>query len=197
VVAGAAAALLLRQHSWGRWGKEREAIDAAFARTDVATQFTADLIEAETGPASRILRFLLRYDAVDQHLERLAAEAKQPSVRTLAVQTIADMRASWLAGMEYKWVDKSMGLRKRVPRFEFRDISLPLAGANAIKTAALDKSAVVRRASLDALIRHRPESKEAQELASRLKMDGSPSVRERAEFILSQHAQTAASSGSG
>lgn len=196
VVAGAAAALLLRQHSWGRWGKEREAIDAAFKRADVANRLTADLVEAQTGPASRILRHVLKHDAVDQHLERLSAEAKQPSVRALAVQTIADKRASWPAGMEYKWVDKSMGLRTRVPRFEFRDISLPLAGASVIRAAAADRSAVVRRASLDALIRHRLDSKEAQELASRLIGDDSPSVRERASFILSRHAESGAS-GSG
>lgn len=197
VIAGAAAALLLRQHSWGRWGKEREALDAAFKRADVAAGLTADLIEAQTGPASRMLRFVLKHDAIDQHLERLAVEAKQPSVRALAVQTIADMRASWPAGMEYKWVDKSMGLRTRVPRFEFRDISLPLGRANVIRAAASDRSAVVRRASLNALIRHRLGSMEAQELASQLKVDASSSVRERAEFILSQHAQTDASSGSG
>ena len=196
VVAGAAAALLLRQHSWGRWGKEREAIDAAFTRTDVATRLAADLVDAQTGPASRILRFVLKHDAIDHHLERLSAEAKQPSVRALAVQTIADKRASWPAGMEYRWVDKSMGLRTRVPRFEFRDISLPLAGARVIRAAASDKSAVVRRASLDALIRHRLGSEEAQELALRLKADVSPSVRERADFILSRHAELAASSDS-
>lgn len=190
VVAGAATALLLRQHSWGRWDKEREAIDAAFGRADVATRLTADLVESQTGPASRTLRFVLKNDAVDQHLERLSTEAKQPSVRALAVQTIADKRASWPAGMEYKWVDKSMGLRTRVPTFQSRDISLPLHGARVIRAAASDRSAIVRRASLDALIRNRLSSKDAQELASRLIADPSPSVRERASFILSRHAKS-------
>jgi hypothetical protein len=196
VIAGAAGALLLRQHSWERWGKEREAIDAAFTRTDVVARLASDLVKAQTGPAARILRSVLQHEAVDQHLERLAAEAKQPSVRSLAVQTVADMRASWPVGSEWKWVDKSMGVRKRVPSFEFRDISLPLAGASIIRAAASDKSVVVRRASLDALIRHRLGSEEAQELASRLRTDASPSVRERADFILSRHAEIAASSAS-
>ena len=192
VIADAAEALLLRQQSWGRWGKEREAIDAVFKREDVATRLAADLVEAQTGPASRILRFLLEHDAVDQHLERLAEESKQPSVRALAVKTIADMQASWPVGYEWKWLDKPMGLRTRMPKMNYREISIPIATKGIITKAALDKSAVVRRTSLDALIRHRLGRNEAQQIASQLTADANRSVRERAEFILSRCVEGAA-----
>ena len=191
VVANAATALLLRQDSWGRWHGERQVLDAAFERSDVAARLADLLVEARTGPASRILRMALKRVGLDPHLERLAAEATQPSVRATAVQTLADGRASWPSGTEWKWTDKSMGQGIHVARLEFREIQCPCNASTVICVAALDKSAIVRRAALDAIIRHGLGSNEAQELAIRLKGDASPSVRERAAFILSRHEATA------
>src|SRR5205823_12364321 len=122
VIAAAAAALLLRKDSWGRWNSEREAVDGAFSRPDVGARLADDLARALTGPASRVLRAALMHDTLDHHLRTLATDAKQPSVRALAVQTIANGRASWPAGMEWKWIDKSMGKRVRVPKFNSRDL---------------------------------------------------------------------------
>ncbi len=98
VIANAATALVLRQESWGRWGGEREALDATLARPDVAKEFANVLCDAKTGPASRILRLVLKNSAIDPHLAHLAVNARQPSVRAMAVQVIADMRASWPTG---------------------------------------------------------------------------------------------------
>lgn len=190
VIADAALALLLRQDSWERWGLEREAIDAAFARADVAAHLATDLVRAQTGPASRLLRVALKQAAFDQHLERLSREAKQPSVRALAVQTIANKRARWPDGTEYKWIDKSMGLRTRVQKFAWRPISVPLPEASIVRAAASDKSAIVRKAAMDGIIQQCLNTSEAFELASQLKDDASLSVRERAHFILSQSVGT-------
>lgn len=186
VIAGAATAILLRHDSWGRWDREREAIETAFARPDVGGRVADVLVRAQTGPASRVLRAALKHEILDLHLERLAAEARQPSVRAVAVQTLADMRASWPAGMEWKWVDKSMGKRILVRRFESREITGLLPRESVVRAAAFDRSALVRKASLDALIRHDLGSDEAHELAARLAIDPSRSVRERAAFILSR-----------
>lgn len=193
VIAGAATALLLRHESWGRWNREREAIEAAFARPDVGARLADDLVNAQTGPASKVLRAALKHDALDLYLERLATEAKQPAVRAVAVQTVADMRASWPTGMEWKWVDKSMGKRTRVLRLDWREVTTPLQRKRVVTAAAFDRSALVRKVSLDALIRHNLQSAETREIAVRLASDINRSIRERANFILSRNDEPSSS----
>lgn len=190
VIAAAAEALLLRQDSWGRWGKEREVIDAAFGRPDVASSLASLLCQARTGPASRILRSVLKRDAMDQHLQTLAAEAAQPPVRALAVQALATGKATWVAGTEWKWIDKSMGRRLRVPGYESRELSPIADPARVIELAARDRSAVVRRTALAALIGDYLDTEQAKAIATQLQADTSPSVRERAQFVLCKRKQT-------
>lgn len=193
VIAEAATALVLRHDSWGRWNREREAFEAALARPDMGARLADVILNAQTGPASRVLRMALKHDALDRHLERLAVQARQPSVRAVSVQTIADMRASWPIGMEWKWIDKSLGKRVRVPKFDCREITSSLPRENIVRAAAFDRSALVRKASLDALIRHNVESDEAHELAILLARDSRRPVRERAAFILSRSKVTPSS----
>jgi hypothetical protein len=104
----------------------------------------------------------------------------------MAVQVIADMRASWPAGKEWQWVDKSMGRGKWVPKFSFRDVQVSLNKEAVVRNAASDTSAIVRRAALTAIIQRRLGKSEGEELALTLKDDANPSVRERAVFILSR-----------
>jgi hypothetical protein len=186
VIAATAETLLLRQDSWGRWGKEREPIDEAFVRPDVAASLATLLCEARTGPASRILRCALKRDAMDRHLQTLAIEAVQPPVRALAVHTLARGKASWIAGTTWKWVDKSTGRQIRVPSHKFREFYPTADRKRVIETAALDRSATVRRAALDALIEQCSDGEQGEAIATRLQFDNSASVRERAEFILSR-----------
>ena len=122
---------------------------------------------------------------------QLAATARQPWVRAVAVKAIADARAGWQVGWEWKWIDKSMGRRAREPKFNFRNVDLPLDKLAVVRAAASDTSPIVRRAALTALIQHWHGSCEAEELASTLSTDRSPSVRERAAFILSRSTKPA------
>ncbi|EJT03364.1 hypothetical protein RCCGE510_19989 [Rhizobium sp. CCGE 510] len=186
VIADAAASLVLHQDSWGRWGVERQAMETTLARPDVAEELARILCEGQIGPVSRIFRLVLKNSSIDPHLPQLAANARQPWVRAVAVRAIADMRAAWLVGMEWQWIDKSMGRRARAPRFDFRDIRLSFDKAGVVRAAASDASPIVRRAALTAVIQHWRGCKEAQELALKLISDPSPSVRERAVFILSR-----------
>ncbi|WP_350459892.1 hypothetical protein [Amaricoccus sp.] len=195
VIAEAAMDLLLRQDSWQRWDREREVVDMAFARPDVGAKLADLILNAQTGPASRVLRAALKQDSLDPHLERMAGQAKQPSVRALAVRTIAEMKASWHAGTEYKWIDKSMGERVQVPILASRALTPRLPRQAVVAAATLDRSALVRRAALDALILHPVTSDQMRELAGRLARDTSRSVRERAAFILSRHPEMPLSAG--
>ncbi|NNU66775.1 MULTISPECIES: hypothetical protein [unclassified Rhizobium] len=186
VIANAVTSLLLHQESWGRWGVEREAMETTLARPDVAEQLSGILCEAQTGPTSRTFRLVLKNSSIDPHLSRLAASAKQPWIRAMAVKAIADERAGWQVGWEWKWIDKSMGKRAREPKFDFRDVQISFDKAAVIRAAASDTSAIVRRAALTAVIQQWRGSREAEELALRLRADPNPSVRERAAFILSR-----------
>lgn len=185
VIAATAESLLLRHDSWGRWGAEKEVLEDAFARPDVAAALANLICEARTGPASRILRLVLKRDAMDRYLQTFAVEASQPAVRALAVQTMAGGKAGWISGTEWKWIDKSRGLRILVPTYEFRALSCIADRASLIEAAAADRFAAVRRAALDALIEDSPDREQAKAIAARLQSDKSPSVSERARFILS------------
>ncbi|MCJ2143575.1 hypothetical protein [Methylobacterium sp. E-066] len=184
IVARAAAELLVRQASWGRWRGERAVLDRVFSRADVAAQL-AELIACQrTGPQASTLREALRTPALDQHLEKIAYEAIQPSVRALALKVLIDRKAEWPSGTVWQWIDKSMGLRRQVAAFDHRIINLALSRTALIAHGVNDRSAVVRREALTGVIRYLPGTTEARAFAAPLLADRSPSVRERAEFIL-------------
>lgn len=189
IVVQAAMILLPRLDSWGRWSDEREAIDLVLRRADVARLLADSLASEKSGPASRTLKAVLKHDAIDAHLERLAMHAAQPSVRAMAVTVIADKQACWPVGAEWKWVDKSMGERIRVPKIRCREISGTHERSNVIEVAASDRSAMVRKAALDALIRGDLGKPIATDIAARLVADRNRSVRERAAYILSRHTE--------
>jgi hypothetical protein len=186
VIADGAVSLVLAQSAWGRWHVERKVVDAAFSRSDVVDQIAKIICEKQTGPVPKVLRLLLKNSAIDVYLPRLAANARQPAVRAMAVQTIADMTAAWPSGWEWKWIDKSMGQRKLVQKFDRRKIDIEVDRLNVICAAADDQAAIVRRAVLDAVIQHYPSSTRAAQLAHQLKHDKNVAVRARAAFFISK-----------
>lgn len=184
VVARTAAELLVRQASWSRWRDERAILDQVFGRDDVAAQL-AELVAFErTGPQASTLRYALRTSALDRHLERIAQEAAQPSVRAVALHALIDGKAEWPSGTAWQWIDKSMGLRRRVKVFDCRPLTVFPARDALIERGVNDRSAAVRRVALAGVIRHLPGTAKARAFATMLVADRSPSVRERAEFIL-------------
>lgn len=186
VIAEGAVSLTLNQSTWARWGYERAAVDSAMNQPEVIEHIANIICETPTGSLSKVLRLVMKNAAVDMHLARLAVSAKQPAVRAISIQTIVAMKASWPAGWEWKWIDKSMGQRVKVPCFDARDLSIDFDRVDLIRTAASDKAAIVRRALLDALIRRDPTADETVQLGSQLREDSNFSVRERAAFIVSR-----------
>ena len=184
VVARAAKALLTRQSNWRRWGEERELLDQAFARTDVAEHLFDMLIRDVTGPMPSVLRHALRTPALDPYLKRMAHEAVQPHVRAVALDALIEGRAEWPSGYGWQWIDKSIGLRRRVTTFGHRTLTVAIARSEMIAPGARDRSAAVRRVALDGVMRHLLGTPEGREHAALLAADRSASVRERAKFIL-------------
>ena len=184
IVARTATELLVRQASWGRWRSEREILDSVFGRDDVAAHLAELIVGGRTGPQASTLRYALRTPALDRHLERIAREAAQPSVRAAALDSLINGRAEWPSGSDWQWIDKSMGLRRRITVFAHRPLTVAPAREELIAAGIGDPSAVVRRVALTGVIRHLPGTAEGRALATPLLADRSPSVRERAEFIL-------------
>jgi hypothetical protein len=187
-IAQAALTLLARESSWGRWSGERDILALAFARPDVGDALACQLQSLATGPLSRIMNYALKYDSLDRHLDVLARKAAQPAIRATAAQTLIDGYAQWQSGWAWTWIDKPMGLRRREPVFATR----PLTGSSPrmqwIETSVADRSAMVRKMALQALIRHKVDPLDARRIAEPYLKDASAPVRERAEFIVNKAA---------
>ncbi|MDT8757645.1 hypothetical protein MZO42_02945 [Sphingomonas psychrotolerans] len=159
-------------------------LEKAFSREDVAEELANLMSAATTGPQASTLRHALRSPALDQHLERLAFSATQPSVRAVALGTLIDGRAEWPSRTELRWIDKSMGLRRHETVFDHRLLEKTPSRYALIKRGLSDKSPVVRRVALAGIIRHMLDTAQARTLAAPLVSDRSSSVREKAVFIL-------------
>ena len=184
VVAATAKALLVRRLTWVRWAHERQPLDEAFDRADVTKYLASIFIQTRTGPVATMLRHALSRPAIDIYLDEIARRAVQPTVRAVALETLIDRRAKWPIGYAWEWIDKSMGLRRRVIAFDNRGIDIATSRGALITRGVHDRSALVRRVALDAVMRHLPGTSEGQEYAAKLAEDRSSSVRERAAFVL-------------
>lgn len=184
IVADAASVLLTRQATWGRWGHEREVLDAAFERRDVGS-YLADIIgTSATGPMASLLRQTLRNASMDVHLPRLSIDAVQPAVRAAAIQSLIKGSAEWPVGWRWRWIDKSMGVRRRETAFETRPLEVRSDAESTIRLGLADRSAMVRNAAMSGLIQKQSAVVDARELATAMLNDRSPVVRERADFVI-------------
>jgi hypothetical protein len=184
VAAAAAAELLTRLESWGRWGDERAALDAAFGRGDVLRSLAVRLQGSTAGPLPTTLRQALRYPGIDAHLEALALQAATPGVRATALDALVRGRAAWTTGYSWEWIDKTYGVRRRVPQLEIRELTVNGAPEPLIRLGLADHSAVVRKVAAAALVEVRETLLDADELIARLARDPSGAVRMRADYML-------------
>ena len=196
--------LLGRMPEWQRWhsgpgrpeerGAGGDALADLMARPDVGARLADHLLSARTGPMARLLRHACRGPALDPALPDLARHAFLPGVRACALRFLIEERATWPEGTRREWVDKTYGLARRVRVIGERRFvrSADLELETLIAQGAQDRSAIVRRVAGDALVRHRAASGDAMLLlVRRLADDKSPSVRERAAFILKERAEGA------
>ncbi|WP_084192421.1 hypothetical protein [Parasphingorhabdus marina] len=184
IIAEAAIPLLSRKSSWTRWGAEHEILDACLARRDVAQKVGLILAQGMTGPLASVLREALKKPSLDPCLALLSSEAVQPAVRALALQTLLNRKASWVVGYEWQWVEKPLGIRRKKTLFEHRNVSHTLSVTGLVKAGLKDRSGVVRKAAISAVIENPEMFPDARELALRHVDDRSRPVRERAQFLL-------------
>jgi len=184
VIAEAALTLLARENSWGRWTGEQSALRAALKRPDVARNLATIVSTRSHGPMATVTRYALREGTLDPYLEMLARDTVQPAVRAVAAQALIDGYATWPSGWTWRWVDKSMGVRRRETTYSHRPLDRSAPRIPLIEACANDSSAIVRRVAASSIIKHGIDPAAARRIAEPLLGDRSPSVRERAEFIL-------------
>ncbi len=190
IVAAVAMDLLDREFHWSRWTSEMRALNTAFARPDVGAILVDLFLHSPTGPLANRLRYLLRYAGYEQFLPALARQAVQPAVRALALKSLLDGRVSWPVGFEWKWIDKTYGLRRREPAFASRPIQHGEWLEDLIVQGLADRSPVVRRVAADALCEHRRKVPQAEHLIVGLAKDRNPSLRERASYMMRHPLET-------
>lgn len=176
----------LRHHwTWGRWQEDEHAVlDGLFGRADVITVLADRLTGGTAGALATCLRHALQYPAIDEHLSLLASNATQPAVRATALQCLISRKASWPVGYQYQWIDKIYGVQKRVPVARDREISVQTPVEQLIRNGIADGSPMVRRVAVDALIANRQTFPGIDLIVASLLRDRSPSIRERADFLV-------------
>lgn len=185
--------LLERMHEWQRWQEDgagnRAIRDDLMTRPEVCERLVERLSTARGGRMEHLLRRACRWPGLDPFLPDLARRAFLPSLRAYALRFLIEERATWPEGYRREWVDKSYGLARRVRVIGERRFVRSSDVETLVVQGAQDRSAIVRRVAGDALVRHRSGLDDAMlALVRQLADDKSPSVRERATFILKERA---------
>jgi hypothetical protein len=92
--------------------------------------------------------------------------------------------------MQWRWIDKPMGIRRKEPRIESRQLTITSDRKRLYLTGLGDKSAIVRRVALSGIIKYDRHEIGYQNLAREYLADPSRSVRARAEFIVATDSAT-------
>lgn len=184
IFAEAAVLLLARRQLWGRWGeREIRTLDTTLARRDITDCLASRIMLSTTGPMAQVMRLALRQPEMERHLPQLAKRAVLPAVRAAAAQVLLFGEVTWHDGSERKWIDKSLGVLRRVPRVKRRTLEQIRELEPVVDRAAGDPSPVVRRVAADALIRHSHRLTNFDSIRHRLANDRAPSIRERIDFL--------------
>lgn len=171
--------------TWERWTTtERDLLYALLRSAKVIEEMARLLTTGYRGPLPSAFAKILQYADIDRFLEKLATEAVHPGVRAIALKALIDGAASFTTGMHWRWVDKSMGRRRREPKFETRALAISADRRHFIRLGSADKSALVRRIALVGIVAHTRHEPEFIELARSCLSDPSQAVRSRAEFIV-------------
>lgn len=186
LIANALWAIFPHQYSWKRLDpKGRTILDGLAGRSDIAAGLAQKIGTATSGRASFVLRQAARTPCLDPYLPHLAHNAAQPSVRARAYRMLFEAEAKWQGDWGWKWIDKSLGQRARVPVIEHRPIRVEADFSSLLKSAAMDRSVFVRRVAGDAAVSNREIlSADDMSLVRLLSKDKYGSVSERAEFVL-------------
>ena len=184
IVADTAMFLLRRKRHWQRWTGEILALNDALLRPDVAGPLADRIASRRSGPGANVLAEALRGAAMETYLPEIARTAAQPGVQAAAFRCMIERRATWFESYGREWVDKSLGISRRVPVLGGRPLNVATLREETIAQAAADPAAAVRKVAADALIKYRRELRGLKTIAESMLSDPNPGVRERLAFLM-------------
>jgi hypothetical protein len=175
--------------NWTSWGRlealDRQILVEITTIEKVVLSLKSRIILATSGPMAAILAQAGRADSLDSYMHEIATSAIQPSVRAKAYQCLLEKKMVWIAGQQWKWIDKQYCKGRFQPILRERPLSVVSPFVETLKLAVNDRSPMVRRVAGDALIRElKSIGAEAIKFAESLSRDPSPSVAERGNYAL-------------
>ncbi|MEM6933787.1 MAG: hypothetical protein AAF526_09395 [Pseudomonadota bacterium] len=177
---------LLPQMSFlSRWDDQAlSVLQDSIYRTEVLDEMREQFLAPRGGKVGQSLRLILQRADFDIHLEKLALDARLPTVRAIAIETLLMGRARWFVGYRREWVNKVYGITRRVAEFETRNVEIDFGAEEILRAAARDKSSLVRRIAADFLISKREHlTAEMSEFSDVLRNDKSSAIRSRIDFL--------------
>lgn len=186
VIASAAFFLLPRIPLFKRWSdREKELLFDLFERPDVLEKMVGMLTRQRSGKINRFFKELLRKPSLDPYLHHIMSCSELPTVRATALEALVMKKTRWFTGYGSEWIDKSMGLKRRVALCDERRIEHDLDITELMAQGIADRSPAVRKTIANCLIalREHPTA-EMNAFAKTLSRDKSYLVRQLAEFYL-------------
>lgn len=160
--------LLTKIPTWRRYRHTRGRVEAQDATDLLDRILTApnvqalvldSLVEARTGPTSRLFQTLAKYPWIDPHLEMLCEHAHAAGVRRMAACALFNAEISWPTGR--RQIKHPYGDPYAMPQWETttqsRRITIAIDHDALFDRIARDRSAQVRAVAVDQLIIHGPD----------------------------------------
>lgn len=184
-LAGSFSFLAQNQKSWKRWSKDASQRVMSYFHKPEVMELVAKRLEAGKEPrGSRTLSYALQSENFDPYLERILRGSKDASLRARALTTLLNWQAAWVTDYKWKWIDKSLGKRKRVAAISTRKLSIQPLKKPLLLAALTDKSAQIRKIAAQGVIDHGKElGLPIAEIALQLELDSSENVRRRGEYL--------------
>jgi hypothetical protein len=159
-------------------------IDLA-VRPDVREQMALHFRTQASGPLMEALTQLLKESTFDHFLESWALSATSSQVRARAMAALLAEAVVWTEGYRFERTST-----RRVANLNSRPLTVTTQPEKLIAAAAADRSVLVRRAGASGLVSLRHRLKDPLALAALYLSDRSPSVRQRAEWVVEQMGKT-------
>jgi hypothetical protein len=174
---------------WSSWIRidnlNRKTLLDTLSNKEIANQLKLNLLNSASGPLAAIMSEVGRVDALDNSLEEIATDAIQPSLRAKAYRSLFEGNISWLEGRKWVWTDRVYNEGRMQPILGSRVIITKIQFLPTLRSAASDRSSLVRRVAAEILIKELDNlGSESSSLAETFTMDRSISVAERGRFAL-------------
>lgn len=174
---------------WSSWKRidnlNRKTLLDTLSNKEIANQLKLNLLNSTSGPLAAIMSEVGRVDALDNSLEEIATDAIQPSLRAKAYRSLFEGNISWLEGRKWVWTDRVYNEGRMQPVLGYRVITTKIQFLPTLRSAASDRSSLVRRVAAEILIKELDNlGSESSSLAETFSMDRSISVAERGRFAL-------------